>query len=205
MMELREALTKAGVSEANITRYCQHLEEQMPRYSIVKPLTKRHFLAQILHESAGLRVVRENLNYTADGLLKTFPRYFPNWTVASNYQRQPERIANRVYANRMNNGDEDSGDGWRFSGRGLIQTTGRLNYTVTSSGLFGDDRLLTNPEILEEPRYAVESACFFWKKNGLNELAETNDIEAITRRVNGGLNGLDDRKKYFTLLAGMEE
>jgi len=188
---------KNHVSVANIAKYADLLAELMPKYGIDTPLRQRHFLAQLLHESGGFRLVCENLNYSADGLLKTFSRYFATRAVAEQYARQPERIANRVYANRMGNGNEASGDGWRFIGRGLIQTTGKNNYRATSQALFGDDRLLEQPEMLEHPRWAVESACYFWKANNLNALADKNDIEAVTRRINGGLNGLADRRKYF--------
>jgi len=198
-MDLKEAL-KNHVTDANVARFADHLAELMPKYGIDTPLRQRHFLAQLLHESGGFNAVRENLNYSVDGLLKTFPRHFPNRQLAEQYAKQPERIANRVYANRMGNGDEASGDGWRHIGRGLIQTTGKDNYTATSRALFGDDRLLRQPHLLEEPRHAVESACFFWKSNNLNALADRNDISAVTRRINGGLNGLADRQKYFNNL-----
>jgi len=198
-MKLIEAL-KRHVSDENVAKFSVHLAELMPKYGIDTPLRQRHFFAQLLHESGGFNFVRENLNYSADGLLKTFPRHFPTRQLAEQYARQPERIANRVYADRMGNGNEASGDGWRHIGRGLIQTTGKNNYTATSQALFGDNRLLTQPHLLEEPRHAVESACYFWKANNLNALADRNDIEGLTRRINGGLNGLDDRRKYFNNL-----
>lgn len=199
MMNLRDAL-KNHAKEANIAKYADLLAELMPKYEIDTPLRQRHFLAQLLHESGGLSAVRENLNYSAEGLLKTFPKYFPTTALAVQYARQPELIANQVYANRIGNGTVASGDGWRFIGRGLIQTTGRSNYTKTSQALFGDDRLLTQPHLLEEPRYAVESACYFWKANNLNTLADKNDIEGVTRRINGGFNGLNERRIYFNTI-----
>ena len=198
-MNLRDAL-KNHAKEANIAKYADLLAELMPKYEIDTPLRQRHFLAQLLHESGGLSAVRENLNYSAEGLLKTFPKYFPTTALAVQYARQPELIANQVYANRIGNGTVASGDGWRFIGRGLIQTTGRSNYTKTSQALFGDDRLLTQPHLLEETRHAVESACYFWKANNLNAFADKNDIEGVTRRINGGLNGLNERRIYFNTI-----
>jgi putative chitinase len=189
------------VSASNDVTYTPVLFELMPKYGIDTPLRQRHFLAQLLHESASFNAVRENLNYSGEALWRTFPRHFANQAEAMTFARQPERIANRVYANRMNNGNEASGDGWRFIGRGLIQITGRANYTAVSRALFGDERLLTNPELLEQPRFAVESACWFWRSNNLNQFADRDDIETVTRRINGGLNGLADRKKYFNSLA----
>ena len=199
MMNLREVL-KNHAKEANIAKYADLLAELMPKYEIDTPLRQRHFLAQLLHESGGLSAVRENLNYSADGLLKTFPKYFPTNALAVQYARQPELIANQAYANRMGNGTVASGDGWRFIGRGLIQTTGRTGYARTSQALFGDDRLLTQPHLLEEPRHAVESACYFWKANNINRFADKNDIVAVTFAINGGINGLAERKKYFNAL-----
>ena len=182
---------------ANIEKYTPLLLELMPKYGIDTPLRQRHFLAQLLHESGGFRAVRENMNYSGEALWRVFPRHFKSQVEALTFARQPERIANRVYANRIGNRDEASGDGWRFIGRGLIQVTGRANYTEVSRALFGDDRLLTNPELLEQPHYAVESACWWWRSRQLNRHADNNDISAVTRVVNGGLNGLNDRKKYF--------
>jgi len=204
--EMRDIIRAASphTTAANLDLYTPLLAELMPKYGIDTPLRQRHFLAQLLHESGGFRAVRENLNYSTDGLMATFPRHFASRAEAETFHRQPERIANRVYSNRMGNGDEASGDGWRFIGRGLIQVTGRNNYTATSQALFGDDRLIKVPEILEQPRYAVQSACFFWQSNKLNALADSNDIQAVTRRINGGLNGLDDRQQFFDRLAVLE-
>jgi len=201
--EMREIIRSASphTTAANLDLYTPLLVELMPKYGIDTPLRQRHFLAQLLHESGGFRAVRENLNYSADALMSVFgTRHFANRAEAETFARQPERIANRVYSNRMGNGNEASGDGWRFIGRGLIQTTGRNNYTAVSQALYGDNRLLTQPELLEEPRNAVESACFFWRSNNLNALADKDDIQAVTRRINGGLNGLADRQQFFDRL-----
>jgi len=195
-MSLKDAIKKAS-PKANVDRYADLLEELMPKYGIDTPLRQRHFLAQLLHESAGFNAVRENLNYSADSLLQVFPKYFRNYEEANSYARKPELIANLVYANRMGNGNEASGDGYRFIGRGLIQTTGKQNYAKTSQALFGDQRLLDFPYLLEEPRNAVESACYFWKANNINRHADKNDIDAVTRAINGGLHGLNERMMYF--------
>lgn len=157
----------------------------------------RAFLAQIGHESAQLNCVEENLNYSAQALRKVFPKYFRTPQEASSYAHHPERIANRVYAGRMGNGSEESGDGWKFRGRGLIQITGRDNY-VSMSSLMGKD-LTVWPDALLMPLDACRSAALWWKAHGLNALAdklaadERKTFETITKRVNGGLNGLEDR------------
>ena len=162
----------------------------------------RAFLAQVGHESSQLNTIEENLNYSAQGLRKIFPKYFPTQKEALAFARNPERIANRVYANRMGNGREESGDGWTFRGRGLIQITGRDNYASMSS-LMGKD-LTIWPDALLLPSDACRSAALWWKANGLNALAdklsgsgERKTFEAITKRVNGGLNGIDDRWEIY--------
>ncbi|MFL7901587.1 glycoside hydrolase family 19 protein [Azospirillum argentinense] len=149
------------------------------------------FLSQVGHESGGLRVWVENLSYSADGLRKTWPQRFRDAATANAYARQPEKIANRVYADRMGNGPEASGDGWRHIGRGLIQLTGRDNYQRCAS--WAGKPLEAMPAWLETPDGAVASAVWFWSVNGLNRLADAGDLEAITRRINGGLNGQEDR------------
>jgi putative chitinase len=155
------------------------------------------FLAQVAHESANFRATVENFNYSAEGLRKTFGKYFDE-TSALDYARDPERIANRAYANRMGNGDEASGDGWRFRGRGLIQLTGRTNYALYS--LQNANNAIMEPESVGRIELASDSAGWFWSTNRLNQLSDTGDIRAVTRRVNGGFNGLDDRQiKYERL------
>lgn len=148
----------------------------------------RYFLAQIGHESNGLRVVEENLRYSPVGLRKTFPKYF-TVSQAALYAYQPQRIANRVYANRLGNGPESSGDGWRFRGRGFIQTTGRDNYRSAQNDT--SIYCLENPDLLTTPRGALMSALSFWRKNGLNSYCDLQRFEALTRRINGGLIGYD--------------
>jgi putative chitinase len=151
------------------------------------------FLSQCIHESGGFTVLEENLNYSKDGLLKVFPKYFKDSATAEMYARKPEKIANRVYAKRMSNGPEESGDGWMFRGRGIIQITGRENYTLCSQFMFSDDTLVKSPDLLLDPYYAIHSACWFWQKNNINELADRQDVVAMTKRINGGVIGLAER------------
>lgn len=156
---------------------------------------RRHFWAQLTHES-GLKPVIENMNYSASGLLKVFSRYFSPVS-AYKYARKPEAIANRVYANRMGNGNEDSGDGWRYRGRGFIQTTGKANYRELIKFGFNP---VSKPDLLLQENYAMIAAIHFWTKNRLNVLADHDDVEAITRKINGGTNGLLDRKNKLNQL-----
>ncbi len=153
------------------------------------------FLAQIAHERGGFNAVVENLNYSAKGLMGTFKKYFPTEELAKQYERKPEMIANRVYANRMSNGDEASGDGYRFCGRGLIQLTGRANYTK-----FAEDLGISIDETvayLETPNGAVSSAGWFWDNNNLNKFCDSGDFVTLTKRINGGTIGLADRQHHF--------
>lgn len=159
-------------------------------YGINTSLRLSHFFAQIDHES-GLKPISENLNYSADGLLKVFRKYFPTRADAIMYARQPEKIANKVYANRMMNGNEASGDGWEYRGRGFIQITGKENYILLSK----DTRIdyLNNPDLLLTEADSMISALWFWNKNNLNKYADRDDIKTITKKINGGYNGLGDR------------
>lgn len=147
-----------------------------------------HFLAQCSHESGGFRTLRENLNYSSERLLQVFPKYFTK-ELAEKYGRHPEMIANRVYASRMGNGDEKSGDGWKYRGRGLIQLTGKSNYEAFFKSNPG-----YSPEYLETSEGAAKSAVWFWKSRGLDK--ET-DVVKITKKINGGVNGLNDRKSKY--------
>lgn len=168
----------------------------LPKYEINTVNRVAGFIAQCSHESVGFTVLHENLNYSADGLNKIFPKYFIKAGRDANaYARQPEKIANIVYASRMGNGDTASGDGWRYRGRGVIQLTGKDNYTN-----FGKSIHLTAAETsdyLETKRGALESACWYWKTNGLNATADAQDIVAMTKKINGGTIGLEDRKAHF--------
>lgn len=159
------------------------------------------FLAQIAHESGGFNAVVENLNYGAKGLMTTFKKYFPNEQIAKEYERKPEKIANRVYANRMKNGPEESGDGYTFRGRGLIQLTGRDNYTRFANAV--GKSLVEAVKFLETPEGAVTSAGWFWDNNKLNIYCDKEDFVGLTKRINGGTIGLEDRKHHYHLALKM--
>jgi len=169
-------------------------------------LRMAHFLAQCSHESGNFVAVRENLNYSAQGLMSIFNKYFPTEAIAKQYERQPEKIANRVYANRMGNGDEASGDGFKFRGRGYIQLTGKQNYKGYGDFLQVD--LLNNPDLVAT-KYALASAGFFFKKNNLWLICDEGNTEdvitKVTKKVNGGTHGLSDRiakfKTYYSLIS----
>lgn len=198
---LRAALP--STSPTNIERFTEPLANACAEFGIDTPARLAAFLSQVAHESSNLSRLVENLNYSAEGLRGVFPRYFADPATALDFARQPQRIANRVYAARMGNGDEASGDGWRFRGRGLIQVTGRANYDACGQALGLD--LLASPELLEQPGPAARSAAWFWSSRRLNGPADRGDIEAITRAINGGLNGLDDRKaQYAHALAALQ-
>jgi putative chitinase len=168
------------------------------KFEINTPLRLAHFLAQCGHESGGFKVVKENLNYGAKGLRSIFGKYFPTDALALAYERKPEKIANKVYANRMLNGDEASGDGYKFCGRGYIQLTGKENYTNFGKAIGVD--LTATPDLVAT-QYPLLSAAWFFHKNGLHKLADTGATEAavtsVTKRVNGGVIGLPDRIKHF--------
>lgn len=163
------------------------------KYEINSDLRLAHFLGQCSHESGGFRETEENLNYRAQGLVATFHKYFPDEDAAEPYAHNPEKIANKVYANRMGNGDEDSGDGFKFHGRGLIQLTGKNNYKYMSEdfGVSLDEVV----EFLSTPAGAVESAAWFWKNTKINPLADEDNCEAVTKKVNGGTIGLSEREE----------
>ena len=178
-----------------IDHWFEALEQCLPDYDINTPERVAAFLAQTAHESGGYRAIKENLNYRAVSLRKTFPKYFPTDELANAYAQQPEKIANRVYANRMGNGDEASGDGYRYCGRGLIQLTGKQNYQN-----FADSIEITPEEVSEflaTFEGAVQSACWFWEANNLNQWADKGDILTLTKRINGGTIGLEDRIKHY--------
>jgi len=180
-------------------RWVVALNETCEEFAIDTPFRIAGFLSNVAHESAGFKFVKENLNYSAASLMRVWPSRFPNLEVAQRYAMQPEKIANRAYADRMGNGDEASGDGAKFLGRGLIQLTGKNNYVAYS--LACDNEALQRPEIVEQPKYAAESAGWFWDVNRLNTLADAQDVGGMCRRINGGYNGLDDRQmKYARLM-----
>ena len=165
------------------------LNETFQKYDINTPLRQAAFIGQCQHESGNFKFVKENLNYSAKALMATWPSRFPNPEVAAEYERQPEKIADKVYSGRM--GNTEDGDGSKYIGRGLIQVTGKENYTHCGQALGVD--LLANPELLEQPKYAALSAGWFWNKKGLNSLADSKDYKTMTQRINGGTLGLDDR------------
>ena len=161
-------------------------------FGINTPLRMCHYLAQVIWESGYLKSTEENLNYSAEGLLKTFPRYF-NAETAKEYARQPEKIANRVYANRYGNGNEASGDGWRYKGRGYIQLAFRSNYEAFNKSDVCTEDVLKNPEKVAKFPLNQVSSMWYWETHNLNALADRDDIETITRKINGGLNGYANR------------
>ena len=181
------------------------ISDTAAKFQINTPLRLAHFLAQCGHESGGFRATQENLNYSAKGLNGIFKKYFPTEASAVEYARKPQKIANKVYANRMGNGTEASGDGYKFRGRGYIQLTGKSNYTLFGKAI-GED-ICANPDLVSS-KYALLSAAWFWSKNGLNTIAdggsEDSVVTSVTKRVNGGTNGLADRithfKEYYNLL-----
>lgn len=174
------------------------LSQLLPQYEINTAQRVCAFIAQCSHESGGFMVLKENLNYKATSLRKIFPKYFPDDTIAQRYASLPnkqEAIANRVYANRMGNGPEESGDGYRYCGRGLIQLTGRQNYTWFAASLDMTPEEAT--EYLGTFEGAAQSACWFWETNKLNQWADAGDIVTLTKRINGGTIGLEDRIKHY--------
>lgn len=166
-----------------------------PEYGIDTPKRLAAFLAQCAHESGNFTQLRENLNYRATSLMATWPQRFPTLEIAKQYANKPEKIANKVYANRMGNRDEASGDGWRYLGRGLIQLTGKENYQWFAASLSMEVDDL--PEYMGTFEGAVQSACFFWETNKLNDLADRGDIRAMTKKINGGYIGLAERIKHY--------
>jgi putative chitinase len=169
----------------------------LPEYQINTPQRVAAFLAQCAHESGSFRALKENLNYKAVSLRRTFPKYFPTDELAAQYANKQEMIANRVYANRMGNGDEASGDGFRYCGRGLIQLTGKENYSWFAASLEMDVEAV--PEYLATFEGAVQSACWFWESTNLNVQADAGDIKLMTKKINGGFIGLEDRIKHYNL------
>ena len=178
-----------------VDQWFEAIYEILPEYEITTPQRVAAFLAQCVHESGGFVFLKENLNYKAASLRRVFPKYFPDNAIAAQYAGKGEMIANRVYANRMGNGDEASGDGWRYCGRGLIQLTGKNNYTFFAGSL--DIPVEEASEYLQTFEGAVQSACFFWEQNKLNQWADAGDILTLTKRINGGTIGLEDRIKHY--------
>jgi len=170
-------------------------------YQINTPLRASHFIAQTMHESGNFKILTENLNYSAKRLKEIFPKYFPE-LLNEQYERQPEKIASRVYANRMGNGDEASKDGWKYRGRGYIQLTGKNNYVAFGKAINED--LTMNPDIVATPKYALISAAWYWNSRSLNPIADNGSsldiVKLITKKINGGTIGLDERYHNFTTI-----
>ena len=181
-----EQLQELGINP----KWIQPLEDTFEKYEINTPERQAAFIGQCAHESGNFKTLEENLHYSAAALMRVWPSRFPDSAVADKYANNPEAIANKVYGGRM--GNLQDGDGWKFHGRGLIQLTGRENYANCGSGVGVD--LIDNPDLLLTPKYAALSAGWFWNKKGLNSLADSGDIETMTKRINGGLIGLIDRK-----------
>jgi putative chitinase len=170
-------------------KWLEPLQETFEKYQINTPKRQACFIGQCMHESGGFKFLKENLNYSAKALMATWPSRFPDMDMAEKYERQPEKIANKVYSGRM--GNTEDGDGAKFIGRGLIQLTGKDNYKAFGEAI-GED-LVANPQLVEQPRYAALSAGWFWNKRGLNALADAMDITTLTVRINGGKIGIEDR------------
>jgi putative chitinase len=177
-------------------KWFEPLQETFEKYQINTPKRQACFIGQCMHESGGFKLLRENLNYSAKALMATWPSRFPDADIAEKYARQPEMIANKVYGGRM--GNTEDGDGAKYIGRGLIQLTGKDNYMAFGEAI-GED-LVSNPQLVEQPRYAALSAGWFWNKRGLNALADAMDIETLTKRINGGSIGIDDRKAKISMV-----
>jgi putative chitinase len=178
-----------------LEHWAEALNKILPDYDITTPQRVAAFVAQAAHESGGFTALHENLNYRPETLRKVFPRYFPDDATAQQYAHNPEMIANKVYANRMGNGPESSGDGFRYCGRGLIQLTGHDNYQNFADSVGTD--VTQVPEYLQTFEGAVQSACWFWENNNLNQYADSGDILTMTKRINGGTIGLEDRTKHY--------
>jgi|LakMenE18May11ns_1017448.scaffolds.fasta_scaffold9692068_3 putative chitinase len=194
-MQIKENLLKAGYKISDELESA--ISKTFETYKVNTRLKQVHFLAQIIHESQALKRVEENLNYSADRLLVVFPKYF-NSTTAKQYQRNSTAIGSRVYANRMGNGAETSMDGYTYRGRGFIMNTGKSQYELLTKE-FGVD-FVSNPDLLKQLPYSMLSAGFYWYRNNLNILAEQDKIKEITKRINGGYIGLDDRIKILNKL-----
>ena len=193
-------LTKAQLAQMvpgnpYIDHWYEALEQLLPDYDINSPQRVAAFVAQCAHESGGFKAIKENLNYRAETLMKVWPRLFSDMATASRYAHNQEAIANRAYGGRMGNGPEESGDGFRYCGRGLIQLTGKNNYQAFADSL--EMNVEDVPAYLATFEGAAQSACWFWESNNLNQWADKGDILTLTKKINGGTLGLDDRIKHY--------
>ena len=185
-----------NANQADIDRYLSAINAGLARYNINTPLRIAHFIAQIAHESGSFKFSSENLNYSASALRSVFGKYFKTDEEANAYARNPEKIANRVYGGRMGNGDESTGEGWKYRGRGLIQLTGKENYRNCALTI-GINIDVEPQKLADNPEAAVLAAGWFWDARKLNDHADKDDVLTITKRINGGTHGLDDRKAYL--------
>jgi len=187
----KEQLAKLHIGE----QWVDALNETFARFDIMNPLRQAAFIGQCGHECGGFKILEENLNYRAETLMKLWKNRFPTLEVANEYARNPKKIANKVYASRMGNRDESSGDGYRFRGRGCIQLTGHANYFHAGQAC-GEDFVM-NPDLVATPKYAAMTAGWFWNTHKLNPLADLKDYVTMTKKINGGTIGLDDRIRHI--------
>ncbi len=189
-------LTAEKLKELKISEdWLEPLNETFKRFNINTPLRQAAFIGQCGHECANFKILEENLNYRAETLIRIWPKRFPSLEFAKQYERNPKKIANSVYANRMGNRDEASGDGYRFRGRGCLQTTGSANYFHAGKALGVD--LIMEPDLLSTPKYAALAAGYFWDTHKLNQFADSRDYTTMTKKINGGTIGLQDRIKHI--------
>ena len=186
-----EKLQRLGIG----AQWVDPLNETFQRFGIDTPERQSSFIGQCSHECANFRILEENLNYNAATLMRLWSKRFPTLEIANQYAKNPKKIANMVYSNRMGNRDEASGDGYRFRGRGCIQTTGSANYYHAGKALGVD--FIMKPELVATPQYAALTAGFFWNTQKLNTYADAKDFVGMTKRINGGTIGLDDRIKHI--------
>jgi putative chitinase len=201
MILTQDKLAKILTRNKSVGPLFEALSKMLQKYEINTVNRIAGFLAQCGHESSDFTVLKENLNYGAKGLRATFPKYFATDAVAAQYERQPEKIANHIYANRMGNGAEATGDGYKYRGRGAIQLTGHDNYAAFAKSI--NKTLDETVAYCETMDGAIESACWFWKKNNLNATCDANDIVAMTKKINGGTIGLDERKSHYEKAKGI--
>jgi putative chitinase len=187
-----EQLEKLGIG----AEWLEPLNDTFDKYEINTPKRQACFIGQCMHESGGFKQLVENLNYSAKGLVATWPSRFPNEEYAQEYARKPERIASKVYAGRMGNTTPE--EAAKYIGRGIFQLTGKENYERCGTGISVD--IANNPDLLLDPKYAAQSAGWYWNRKKLNELADVMDIETMTKRINGGTIGLNDRKAKINMV-----
>ena len=194
MQITQEQLNQILHGNAYVEDWCDALNKIFPDYNINTPRRAAGFIGQTYVESMGYTALHENLNYQAASLCRVWPRLFPNMDIANQYAHQPEKIANRAYSSRMGNGDEASGDGWKYCGRGLIQITGHDNYQSFADSL--QMNIDDVPEYLTTFEGAVQSACWFWENNNLNQYADAGNIKELSIKINGGTLGLAEREQH---------